>query len=120
MPIYQHLSRSKNTVVVGKIIDSMNQSPILNVTVSARMPGYQCASKQIQAGEDGIFQIEFPHLRNNYPYSVELRLVSSDGSYAEIKKDVNVGGVIRSPYIYVEIPMSSNSDQRATSEILSY
>ena len=40
MPIYQHLSRNKNTLVIGKIIDSLNQSPIKNATISSRMTGY--------------------------------------------------------------------------------
>jgi len=84
------------------------------------MPGYSCGLRYIEANEDGIFQIEFPHLRNNYPYSVELKLQSQNNSYAEIRKDVIVGGVLRSPHIYVEIPMSSNSDQRANSEIMTY
>lgn len=40
MPIYQHLSRNKNTVVIGKVIDSVSMQPIKNATVTAKMPGY--------------------------------------------------------------------------------
>lgn len=40
MPIYQHLSRNKNTVVVGKVIDSLSLTPIYNVTVTAKAIGY--------------------------------------------------------------------------------
>jgi len=32
MPIYQHLSMSRNTLVIGKIIDSQLLSPVHNVT----------------------------------------------------------------------------------------
>jgi hypothetical protein len=45
MPIYQHLSRNKNTIVIGKVIDSVSLLPIKNATVTARMPGYQCETK---------------------------------------------------------------------------
>lgn len=70
MPIYQHLSRNKNTLVIGKVIDSVNLNPIHNVTVSAIMTGYQCETKQMQVDNNGIFKIEYTHLRNNYPYTV--------------------------------------------------
>ena len=84
------------------------------------MPAFHCGQREIKVDEDGIFQIEFPHLRNNNPYSVELRLQSMDGSYSEIKKDVIIGGILRSPHIYVEMPMSSNNNSRASSEIRTY
>jgi hypothetical protein len=38
--------------------------------------------------QDGIFKIEYPHFRNNYPYTVELRVQSSDEAYSEVKKDI--------------------------------
>lgn len=40
MPIYQHLSRSRNTLVIGKIVDSLLHGPVQNVTVQASMSGY--------------------------------------------------------------------------------
>lgn len=49
MPIYQHLSRSKNTSVIGKVIDSQYQNPIRNITVEATMTGYQCEVKTVLA-----------------------------------------------------------------------
>ena len=52
--------------------------------------------------------MEFPHLRNNYPYLVELKVTSNDDSYGTITKDITVGGILRQPYIHVEIPMNSN------------
>lgn len=45
MPIYQHLSRNKNTVVIGKVIDSVTMQPIKNATVTAKMPAYQCETR---------------------------------------------------------------------------
>jgi len=109
MPIYQHLSRSRNTLVIGKIIDSQLLSPVHNVTVQASMSGYQCGKREVIAGPDGIFQIDFPHLRNNYPYSVEFKITSNDNSYEEITKSILIGGVLRLSHLYLEIPMNSVS-----------
>ena len=95
-------------------------TPLSNITVTAFMTGYQCGQKQIVAGDDGIFQIEFPHLRNNYPYNVNFKFTSQDDSYAEVKRDVTIGGVMRQPHIYYEIPMNSNTNQRSSTALLIY
>ena len=79
--------------------DLNTQTPVKNVTVTARMPGYpSCSNRLVTSDQDGIFQIEFPHLRNNYPYTVELKVESADtnNSYSIIKKDVVIGGILRS------------------------
>jgi len=107
MPIYQHLSRSKSTMVIGKIVDSQLGTAITGVSVEAKMIGYQCGPKILVAKENGIFQMEFAHLRNNYPYQVELKLTTSDNSHKLISRNVIIGGVLRAPHIYIEIPMSS-------------
>ena len=93
--------------------DLNTQTPVKNVTVTARMPGYpSCSNRLVTSDQDGIFQIEFPHLRNNYPYTVELKVESADtnNSYSIIKKDVVIGGILRSTQLYVDIPMNSNSN----------
>lgn len=73
------------------------------------MSGYQCGKRQVIADPDGIFQIDFPHLRNNYPYSVEFKITSTDGKYEEISKSIQIGGVLRLAHLYLEIPMNSIS-----------
>lgn len=40
MPVYQHLSRNKDTLVIGKIIDSQFGGPLKNITITAQMTGY--------------------------------------------------------------------------------
>ena len=84
------------------------------------MLGYQCGPQQIEVDQDGIFKVEYTHLRNNIPYSVELKLTSMDEAYSEVKKDLVIGGVLRAPFTYVEIPMSSTSNLKASSEIMTY
>lgn len=106
MPIYQHLSRNRNTLVIGKVVDSFLHAPIQNITVKASMSGYQCGQREVQAGADGIFQIDFPHLRNNYPYSVDLRVKSHNQSFEEVTKSIQIGGVLQIQQLYVEIPMN--------------
>jgi hypothetical protein len=121
MPIYQHLSRNKNTVVIGKVMDSLSLVPIKHATVTAKMTGYQCETRQIDVDQEGIFKIEYPHLRNNYPFTVELRVTSGDDNlFSEVKREVMIGGILRAPHMYVEIPMSSTSNSLASSEILTY
>jgi hypothetical protein len=88
MAIYQHLSRNRNTLVIGKVVDSWLHGPIQNITVKASMSGYQCPQREVIAGPDGIFQIDFPHLRNNYPYSVDLRVKSLNGTFEEVTKSI--------------------------------
>jgi hypothetical protein len=84
------------------------------------MTGYQCGKKQMVAQDDGFFQIEFPHLRNNYPYQVELKFVSNDDKYAEITRNIIIGGVLKSNFKYVEIPMNSNANSRGSSALMTY
>lgn len=38
--VYQHLARTKNSLVIGKIIDSQYGNPLSNFTVTAVMTGY--------------------------------------------------------------------------------
>ena len=73
------------------------------------MIGYQCVAKVIVAKDNGIFQMEFAHLRNNYPYQVELKLTAPDDSHKKITRNIIIGGVLRAPHIYIEVPMSSNT-----------
>ena len=49
MPIYQVLSKSKNTQIIGKLIDSQYKNPLQNMTVTASMTGYNCGKRQIIA-----------------------------------------------------------------------
>lgn len=78
------------------------------MTVHASMGGYQCGNREVIAGKDGIFQIDFPHLRNNYPYSVEFKITSNDNKYEEITKSIIIGGVLQLSHLYLEIPMNSH------------
>lgn len=55
MPIYQVLSKSKNTQIIGKLIDSQYKNPLQNMTVTASMTGYNCGKRQILAEENGVF-----------------------------------------------------------------
>ena len=50
--------------------------------------------------------MEFAHLRNNYPYQVELKMTATDNSHKMITRNVLIGGVLRAPHIYLEIPMT--------------
>ena len=119
-PIYQHLSRSKNTSVLGKVVDSQYQIPIRNITVEATMTGYSCEHRAVMADLDGIFQFEFPHIRNNYPYTVQLKLNSIDEKYASETIDIVIGGLLRSTNKFVEIPMNLNTNTKALLTYQSY
>ena len=111
--INQHLSRSKNTSVIGKVVDSQYQIPIRNITVEATMTGYSCQPIAVMADLDGIFQFEFPHIRNNYPYTVQLKLNSIDEKYASESVDIIIGGLLRSTHKFIEIPMNLNGNTKA-------
>jgi len=51
---------------------------------------------------------------------VELRVSSGDETYAEVTRNVIIGGVLRSPHLYVEIPVTSNANQRGQQALMTY